>query len=125
MVGLAPKSGARSGSMITELVVAMAILSLAFLPLMGSYGQVQKSVRASYQKAVAMELIDGEMEILLAGQWREFKPGEQPYPLHGDSAKNLPPGKATLTITGNRVRLEWTPDKRGAGGKIIREAVAR
>ena len=115
----------QAGSLLVEAVVAMAVIALAMLPIMGTYARIQKAVRFSYQHAVAMELVDGEMEVLLAGEWRGFPAGPQPYALRGAAATNLPPGKTVLTITGNRVRLEWTPDKRGLGGPVIREAVAR
>lgn len=112
-----------TGSLITEIIVAIAILSIAALPLMSAVVVVQRSIRHSYQRAIAMEAIDGEMEILLAGGWRNYSQGPQPYELHGDAVKNLPPGHATLTINGRHVGLEWTPDR--AGGKIIREGDVR
>ncbi len=96
----------------TELIVAMSILVLAMMPLAYSFAQEQKLVRNSYRRAVAMELIDGEMEILMAGEWRAFNPGAQPYSFHAASATNLPPGKATLTITGRHLRLDWQPEQK-------------
>jgi type II secretory pathway pseudopilin PulG len=117
------RASRQRGSLVTEILVAISILSIAALPLMSSFIAAQRSVRRSYQHAVAMEIIDGEMEILLHGEWREFPQGAQPYDLHGDAAKNLPPGHATLIVSGNHVRLEWTPDR--AGGKVVREADAK
>ncbi len=118
------RRNAQSGTLITEVLVAISILAVAALPLMSSIVLVQKSIRNSYQRGVAMEMIDGEMEILLAGEWREYQPGPQPYELHGAAVKNLPPGRAVLTINGRHVRLEWVPD-RHIGAKIAREADAR
>jgi hypothetical protein len=109
--------------LIVEIIVAMALLSIAALPLVASFVVVQRSLRHSYQHAVAMEFIDGEMEILLRGEWREYHQGSQPYELHGNALKNLPPGHAQLTVTGNHVRLEWLPDR--SGGKVAREADVR
>jgi len=103
----------------------MAVIALALLPIMGSYAQIHKSIRLSYQRAVAMELVDGEMELLLAGEWTRYPAGAQPYVLTGAAARNLPPGKALLTITGNRVRLEWVPDRHDAGGKVTREGTGK
>jgi hypothetical protein len=120
---LAARQIRQRGSLIVEILVAISILGVAALPLMSSHVFVQKHLRASYQHAVAMEMLDGEMEILLAGEWREFPQGHQNYRLQGDAAKNLPPGRATLTINGRHVRLEWTPDR--GHGKIVREADAR
>jgi hypothetical protein len=111
-----------SGMLSTELMVAMAILIMAMMPLAFTFAQEQKLMRNSYRRAVAVELVDGEMEILLAGEWHHFNPGRQTYQLHGDAVKSLPPGKTTLTITGQHLRLEWQPDKKSSGGEVVREA---
>jgi hypothetical protein len=108
-----------------ELLVAMTIILAVLLPLFFSFAQLHKSARISYQRGIAMEMIDGEMEVLLAGEWREFNQGVQSYALRGDAAANLPPGKAQLTVSGNHLRLEWLPEKPDTGGKVIREAVAK
>ena len=71
--------------------------------------------------AVPMELVDGEMEILVAGEWRAFAPGTHDYPLRGAAATNLPPGRCQLTITTNLLRLEWKPDQRRGVGAVVRE----
>lgn len=114
----------QSGSLIVEALVALGILSVASLPLLSVYVFSQRSLRNSYQRGVAMELIDGEMEVLLAGEWREYHPGPQPCELHGDALKNLPSGHAQLTVTGRHLRLEWLPD-RPVMFKIVREADAK
>jgi prepilin-type N-terminal cleavage/methylation domain-containing protein len=119
MVKNAPK---QNGFTVVELMVAMAILVLAMMPLAYSFTQEQKILRNSYRRAVAIELVDGEMEILLAGEWRAFSPGEQPYTFHAASAANLPPGKVTLTITGKHLRLDWKPDQKSSGGEVVRDA---
>ncbi|MDB6112006.1 MAG: hypothetical protein JWR69_3756, partial [Pedosphaera sp.] len=62
----AKRDGRRCGALSTELIVAMAILVIAAMPLALSFAQEGKVLRQSYQKAAAMELVDGEMEILLA-----------------------------------------------------------
>jgi hypothetical protein len=113
-----------SGTLMVELVVAIAIMALAMMPLAYSFAQEHRLQRSSYQRAVAMELLDGEMEVLLAGEWRAFKEGTQPYSFRADSAKNLPPGSAQLTIQGNHVRLEWRPELKTAA-TIRREADAK
>lgn len=113
------------GVMQADLLVAMAIIAVAMLPLSIGYLTEQRALRGHYQRAVAMELVDGEMEILVAGEWRAAREGTHPYPIKADAAKNLPPGKFTLTRSGKTLRLEWTPDQGGHGGKVVREAVAR
>ena len=66
-----------AGLLTTEMVVALAIISLAVFPLAFSMSQEQKYFRACYHRAVAVEIVDGEMEVLLAGEWKSFKDGKQ------------------------------------------------
>jgi hypothetical protein len=70
-----------------------------------------------------MELVDGEMEILRAGEWRQFPRGAQGYAIRSAAAKNLPPGQFILTVEGHRVRLEWQPGAKDEGGKVTRETI--
>lgn len=109
------------GLLMTEMVVAMAIIVIAVLPLAYSIVYEQRLLRAEYNRAVAMEIVDGEMEVLAAGEWRAFKKGTQPYPVHVHAAKNLLPGRFELTITAEHLRLEWLPANEGEGGKVVRE----
>jgi len=113
------------GVLMTEMVVAMAIIIIAVLPLAYSIGYEQRLLRIEYNKAIAMEIVDGEMEVLAAGEWRAFREGTQPYPVHADAAKNLLPGGFALTITGKHLRLEWQPAKKGEGGKVVREVTIK
>lgn len=113
------------GALQADLLVAMAIIAVAMIPLSAGFMTEQKVLRSHYWHAVAMEIVDGEMEILVAGEWRALPEGTQTYPVKAGAAKNLPPGKFTLTRTGKSLRLEWTPDKGGSGGKVVREAVAK
>jgi hypothetical protein len=113
------------GMLMTELVVAMGIIVMAVLPLAFSISQERQLLRASYNRAVAMEIVDGEMEVLLAGEWRAFREGAQDYAPHALAAENLPPGKFQLTITGKRLRLEWVPPGKDQGGKVVREVTAK
>lgn len=119
------KSPKEMGFLTTELIVAMGIIVLALMPLAYSFAQERTLVRGAYQRAVAMEIVDGEMEILTAGEWHAFKEGPQPYAFQAVSATNLPPGKALLTITGNHLRLDWLPGKKSSGGEVVREAEAK
>lgn len=111
----------RHGALITEMVVALAIAAIALIPLAFSFHQEHRVLLMYYHQAVAMEIIDGEMEILTAGEWRAFKPGTQPYAVKAAAAKNLPQGQFTLTLEGRLIRLEWTPEKRGKEARVARE----
>jgi len=115
----------RCGALITEVVVAMGILTFAMLPLAFSIVREQKLTRAYFNRAIVMEIIDGEMEALMAGEWRAFMPGAQTYPVRAEAAKSLPAGKFVLTLDDERVRLEWLPEKSGRGGPVVREGRAK
>jgi hypothetical protein len=72
-----------------------------------------------------MEIVDGEMEVLVAGEWRNFPEGAQPYTVHANAAAHLPPGRFQLTKTGRHLRLEWTSDRRQGIGTVIREVTLK
>lgn len=109
------------GALSTELVVAMAILGLALIPLSFGYLQEAQLCRIYYHEAVAMEIVDGEMEILAAGEWRTFNEGQHDYRVRAEAAQNLPAGRWLLNRTDKLVRLEWRPEKPGNGRPITRE----
>jgi hypothetical protein len=113
------------GALMTELMVALAILAGVLLPLAYSLVSERRLARSSYQRAVAMEIVDGEMEALVAGEWRAFSPGTQEYRVHAAAATNLPPGKFLLTLEPGNVRLQWQPAVKQHGGTVVREARVR
>jgi hypothetical protein len=106
---------------LVELVVAMSILVIALLPLAYATGSAARRFRANYQRAVAMEIVDGEMEILAAGEWRGFPEGPQPYTSHAKAAANLPPGQFQFTRAGNHLRLQWSSTEKRGIGVVVRE----
>jgi len=118
-----PAHPASRGILLTEMAVAMAILVIAVLPLAYSIMSEQRLLRAYYQRAVAMEIVDGEMEALAAGEWQAFSQGVHDYTVHAQAATNLPPGQFRLTLSGRRVRLEWLPAVRHHGGGVVRETL--
>jgi hypothetical protein len=103
-------------------MIAVAVLSIGMIPLAFSFRGEQRLVRAHYNKVVAMEIIDGEMEILRAGQWRAFMEGETLFPVTAGAATNLPSGKFLLIRSNRFLRLEWRPSKKNQGGNVAREA---
>jgi len=109
------------GALMVELLVAMALLTGALLPVAYSLAFERRLARANYQRAVAMEIVDGEMEILAAGEWRTHQPGTHPYPVRAGAATNLPPGQFVLTMGSGRIRLEWQPSVKHHGGAVARE----
>ena len=105
-----------------ELVGAIALLGAALIPLAFSFRVEQKACRGYYYRAVALELVDGEMEILKAGEWRNYAQGDQDYPIKSSALAKFPPGRFQLNVSSNKIRLEWLPAKPGMGGRVIREA---
>lgn len=122
VIRLPKPSGRNRASLLIELLAAMAILAGVAIPLAWSLGSERRLARALYQRAVAMEIIDGEMETLLAGEWRAYAQGRHDYPVHEMSATNLPPGGFFLTVEPKVLRLEWQPAVKHHGGALHREA---
>ena len=110
---------------MVELLVAMALLLGVLFPLAYSFISERRLARAYYYRAVAMEIVDGEMEALAAGEWRSFGEGIHDYTVHANSLTNLPAGKFLLTVSSNRLRLEWTPGVPDRGGRVVRETVVK
>ena len=113
------------GALMTELLVAMALLTGSLLPLAYSITSEQRLARAYYERAVAIEIVDGEMEALAAGEWRAFAPGTHEYSVRAGAATNLPPGRFLLTLEPGKLRLEWKPAIKHHGGPVVRETVVK
>jgi hypothetical protein len=117
--------GSRRASLMTELLVAMALLTGLVLPVAYSFTSERRYARAEYQHAVAMEIVDGEMEALLAGYWQSFPPGTNIYAVTAAAATNLPPGQFLLIRDSQNMRLEWRPAVKHHGGVVVRDASLR
>jgi hypothetical protein len=111
----------RHGFLEVDLIVGLAILSLAIVPLGFSFARERQVLKIEYARSVANEIVDGEMEILAAGDWKNFPDGAQNYSVHASAAASLPPGHFQLTKTGNHLRLEWNPDTKRGVGAVVRE----
>jgi len=110
---------------MAELLVATTLLVVVLMPIAYAIVWDLRTARSCYDRAVAMEIVDGEMEILAAGEWRTFSPGAREYPVHSLAAANLPPGRFLLTVQTNLVRLEWQPDWKAHGGAVVRETLVK
>ena len=125
MVTARPGNGGRRRSgaaLLVELTVAVGILAVVLAGFAASYGQDVKLLRAYYYRAAAMEIVDGEMEALAAGEWRAYGEGRHDYAVRAESAKSLPDGRFVLTVGKGLVRLEWCPDRPGKAPRVVREA---
>ena len=125
VISLSQTKARRRGALMAELVVATALLAGALLPLAYSIAVEKRLARAYYQRAVAIEIVDGEMEVLAAGEWRRFATGTQEYPVRANAATNLPPGRFLITVDSRKVKLEWRPAVKDHGGPVVREAVVK
>jgi len=106
---------------LVELLVAMGILVLVMIPISVSFIGERREFGIYYHRAMAMEVVDGELEILRSGEWRAFKEGTQPYIVKNPSATNLPPGRFMLTRQDRHLRLQWLPATKNHGGIVTRE----
>lgn len=112
----------QAAALMTELMVAIAFLCAVVLPLGFSFKKEHQYFRTCYQRAVAMEMVDGEMEILLAGEWRAFTNGVHVLTPKVQAATNLPPGTLQFTLADKNLKVEWQPSGPDQGGVIVREA---
>jgi hypothetical protein len=113
------------GWMNVDMLVAIALLLLVVLPL--AYGMVgeRRLLDAELRRAALVELLDGELEVLLAGEWRQRPEGESDIPLTGAAAARLLPGRCVLIKSGKSLRLEWRSEKHDGAVSVSKEAVAR
>ena len=127
MVGqaLSKKTRTRSlakqrGSLQLDLVCAMVILVVAILPLTSTIREERQLCLGLYYRSVAMSIVDGEAEILQAGEWRQFEAGSHIYPVTSEAADVLPEGRFTLNRSDTEIQLSWKPTNRGYGGPVLR-----
>lgn len=115
----------QKGVLEMDLLMALTILTLAILPLGFSFARERASLRAEYMRSAVDEIVDGEMEILAAGDWKNYPDGAQNYAVHANIAAHLPAGHFELTKNGNHLRLEWLPDHKQGIGAISREIIVK
>jgi hypothetical protein len=113
------------GFLEVDLIVGMAILALAIVPLGYSFARERQVLKIEYARSVANEIVDGEMEILAAGDWKNYPDGLQNYSVHANAASRLPPGHFQLTKAGNHLRLEWNSDEKHGIGTAVREVTVK
>lgn len=113
VITLSPKRRGTRAFLNVELVAAIGVLLVAMAPMAYSVMQEIKVARRCYQEAVAMQLLDGEMEVLAAGNWKAFAEGEHVLRITAPAVTNLPPGKFVVIRNAERVRVEWRPEKHG------------
>jgi hypothetical protein len=120
-MNIRPHKKSSQGVLMMDLAMAIIILSLAIFPLAFSFAQERDAMRADYFRAAADEVVDGEMEVLAAGDWKNYPDGTHSYTVQSPAAAGLPAGNFELTKAGKRLRLEWMPKRRQGIGIVTRE----
>jgi len=115
------KTSGRRGFLEVDLLVGLAILALAIVPVGFAFARERLALKNEYLRAVANEIVDGEMEILAAGAAKDFPDGTQNYSVSSRAAAVLPPGKFQLTKAGKHLRLEWSGDTKSGVSPVVRE----
>ena len=103
-----------------DVAIALMVLALVFIPLSVSSSGDLDLARRHYFEAVALQLIDGEMDVLLAGERRKYTTGEHRITPVGEAVQNLPEGKFVLTVQEQKLTLAWVPTKRAKWGRVER-----
>jgi hypothetical protein len=105
-----------------DLLVALGLLAAVVLPLAFGMASERRLLQAEVQRASVVMLLDGELEVLLAGEWRRFNDGETVLSPRGLAAQKLPPVKCVLQKNGRHLRLEWRPDRLKGRPSVMKEA---
>jgi hypothetical protein len=95
------------GFLTTDAVVGLAIVCLVLIPLTMTLLPQQRVAKTYYERAVLLEILDGELEVLQAGAWRELNRGREVYQVRAEAERSLPNGSFTVELTESRIRLEW------------------
>ena len=103
-----------------DVAIALTVLALVFIPLSVSSSGGLDLARRHYFEAVALQLIDGEMDVLLAGERQKYTTGEHRIKPVGDAVQNLPEGKFVLTVQDEKLTMAWVPTKRAKWGRVER-----
>jgi len=102
-------------------MVAIAILMLVFIPLTVTSSSKLDLARRHHVEAVVLQLIDGEIDVILAGEREKYNFGEHRITPAGEAAEDLPKGDFILTLKKNQLSLVWIPVKPAKWGRIERK----
>jgi hypothetical protein len=120
MVICPPTRPSPRGFLTTELVIAMAMFVIALVPLGVLAMREHRLARALYFRAVAGEILDGELEVLLAGGWKSLSPGTNALPVRAEATNSLPAGRFEAVFEPPRLMVQWRANKPHTGGDTYR-----
>jgi hypothetical protein len=115
------KHSGKRAIVAADLAVGLSLIAMVVIPLSYTWLKEHHVLRSQYYRAVAMQIVDGEMEILAAGEWRSLPDGTNSYPVNHAAIKVLAPGRFISTKIDRRVKLEWIPERKGLGRRVVRE----
>ena len=104
-----------------DVMGAIVILMLVFIPLTVTSSRKLDLARRHHVEAVVLQLIDGEIDVLLAGEHKKYNFGEHRITPAGEAAEDLPKGDFILTLKKKQLSLVWIPVKQAKWGRIDRE----
>ena len=114
-------AGRRGGWLLVELAAAMAVLVTILISVAVAMAYQQRVCRQLYEKAVAMEIVDGEAEVLAAGEGRAYPDGTHTCHVVAAAAESLPPGDVVVTVARPSARVEWVPAVERGAPRVVRE----
>jgi len=108
-----------------DVVLAVSILILLFIPFgVTSSGKLDLARRQHFE-AVALQMIDGELDVLLAGERQKYPLGEHKITPPGEAVKTLPVGEFILIVKEKQLSLAWVPEKGAKWGRVEREVTLK
>lgn len=113
------------GFLQIDLVIGLAILTIAVVPLAFSFARERQALRIEYYRGVIDEMVDGEAEIFAAGAARNLPDGVQTLAVTSPAAARLPAGHFQLVKAGGHLQVSWTPDQKCGLGAITRETTLK
>ena len=106
-------------------MLAVSILMLLFIPFgVTSSGKLDLARRQHFE-AVALQMIDGELDVLLAGERQKYPLGEHKITPPGEAVKTLPVGEFILIVKEKQLFLAWVPEKEAKWGRVEREVTLK
>lgn len=99
----------KKGVLLTEMIVAISVLVILTSVLVPKILSDKQALRDLYYRSVAMEILDGEMEILLSGEWQNYKEGITNFTPRANALKILPKGIWRISLSNQSIKLEWIP----------------
>ena len=118
-----PRAAKRLAFVQLDVALAVSILLLVFIPF--SVTSSSKLDLARRQHFVALQMIDGELDVLMAGERQKFSPGEHKITPPGEAVKTLPVGEFILTVEEKQLTVAWVPEKEAKWGRVEREVILK